>query len=486
MASPQVTPTPRSRDARADLHAAANPKPPRQRSPLVEAFRDPAQAGQFLERFRASKWADQEPPFSDAFTPEIPKAIAEARAKTHAFVASILDRPESEGRDLLASERREFDKGMSLIDLLDEIAFAVDPRPNADEARELAGALPGSPFGETSPAYAPNRPLAKGQSFSGAVRALNRYQDDGPDLSVGKIVKAMITGDWRGTEGSIKNAMSGAGAGGVLLPTLTSAKVIDLARNKCRILEAGAQIVPMDARTVVVPRWSGDPALAWRAENAAVAEVDGSMDSVTLTAHTLAAVVRISRELVEDTDVEAVVADAITSALAVKWDYAALYGAGTNEPTGIKVNASVTKTSLGANGATPTWDNLIDAVGRLRDNNEEPTAQIMADRTLRTLSKVKEASTNAYLAPPAYLAEVPRLTTNQVPVNLTVGTSSDTSDVFTGDFRQVYMGIRTQPLVLQLQERYADSGQIGLLVWFRGDVQVARGKALDVVTGVRP
>ncbi len=180
------------------------------------------------------------------------------------------------------------------------------------------------------------------------------------------------------------------------------------------------------------------------------------------------------------------VREALASALAVKWDYAALYGAGTNEPTGIKVNSNVTKTALGANGATPTWDNLIDAVGRLRDNNEEPTAQIMADRTLRSLSKIKEATTNAYLAPPAYLDGIPRLTTNQIPVNLTVGTSVDCSDLFTGDFRQVYMGIRTAPLTIQLNERYADSGQIGLLVWFRGDVQVARAKAFDVVTGVRP
>ena len=79
--------------------------------------------------------------------------------------------------------------------------------------------------------------------------------------------------------------------------------------------------------------------------------------------------------------------------------------------------------SLGA-GATPTWDNLIDGVGRLRQQRE-PTAQIMADRTLRTLSKIKEGTTNAYMFAllPQRRAPVDR---NQVPVNLTVGTSSDT------------------------------------------------------------
>jgi HK97 family phage major capsid protein len=413
---------------------------------------------------------------------EAPRALRAAYDQQFKQMQALNDRAHAEGRDLNADESRLFDRGNGVLNKIgDLITLNEQAKMSMDQASAGSGG--------GSRDYVPNRPLAKGQTFLGAVRAQDPYDETPEDLSIGKIVKAMITGDWRGADreaASVKNAMSGAGAGGVLLPTVTSASIIDLARNKTRVLEAGAQIVPMNDRTVVVPRWTGDPAMAWRAENAAIAEVDGSMDAVTLTAKSLAAIVRISRELVEDTDVEAVVREAIASALAVKWDYAGLYGAGTNEPTGIKVNAGVTKTSLGANGATPTWDNLIDGVGRLRDNNEEPTAQIMADRTLRTLSKIKEGTTNAYMAPPSYLSDVPRLTTNQVPVNLTVGTSSDTSDLFTGDFRQLYMGVRTSPLVIQLSERYADSGQIGLLVWFRGDIQVARSKAFDVVTGVRP
>lgn len=454
---------------------------------LAKSLHDPRTAKGYLAAYKgdSATWPEGYDPRHD-----LHGSAVKAKAETFAQMDSLMKTAEREGRDFKASESRTYAALEANLNTLDELAQlstvdrtgVVDPRTVMDSSSK----------------YQQDRPLMKGQTFVGACRAQGlldvrdrgvSYEDDGPAPSLGKIVKAMAIGDWAGAEyeqSKVMNAMSGAGAGGVLLPTVTSAGLIDLARNKTRILEAGAQIVPMSARTIVVPRWTGDPSMAWRAENAAVGEVDGTMDSITLVAKTMAAIVRISRELIEDTEVEAVVADAVASAIAVKWDYAGLYGAGTNEPTGVKQTATVTKTSLGTNGATPTWDNLIDAVGRLRDNNEEPSAQILADRTSRTLAKVKEATTNAYLKPPTYLDGVPRLTTNQVPVNLTVGTSTDTSDLFTGDFSQLILGVRTGPLTIQLSERYSDSGQIGLLCWFRGDIAVARSKAFDVVTGIRP
>lgn len=409
------------------------------------------------------------------------RALAAKAAKNGAWarMQTLVKSAEREKRDLHASELREYNLLDAQLDQLGEIAAGYVDR---------AGVVAPSNGGRGD-SYVANRPLTSSQTFLGATRAQGAIPEGEDDnLSVGKVIKAMVTGDWRGADresAAIKNAMSGAGAGGILLPTTTSAQIIDLARAKTRVLEAGAQIVPMDARTVVVPRLTGDPTPAWRAENAAVAEVDAAMDGVTLSAKTLACIVRISRELVEDTDVEDVVRNSVAAAIAVKWDYAALYGAGTNEPTGVKNTSAVTKTPLATNGATPTWDNLVAAVGRLRDQNEEPTAQITNDRTLRSLAAIKD-TTLQYVVPPTYLNGIPRLATNQVPINLTVGTSNDTADLFTADWTKLILGVRTGPLTIQLNERYADSGQIGLLCWFRGDIGIARAKAFDVATGVRP
>ena len=68
----------------------------------------------------------------------------------------------------------------------------------------------------------------------------------------------------------------------------------------------------------------------------------------------------------------------------------------------------------------------------------------------------------------------------------TTGTSNDTSDVITGDFGQLLLGVGTALTVTVLQERYmVESGSIGLVGWYRGDVAIARPKAFDVVRGVR-
>jgi HK97 family phage major capsid protein len=77
------------------------------------------------------------------------------------------------------------------------------------------------------------------------------------------------------------------------------------------------------------------------------------------------------------------------------------------------------------------------------------------------------------------------LPTKQVPINLTVGSSTDCSEVYTGDWAQLLIGMRTNFVLRFLDERYADNLQYGFLAYLRADVQVAHGEAFNVDTGVR-
>jgi HK97 family phage major capsid protein len=164
----------------------------------------------------------------------------------------------------------------------------------------------------------------------------------------------------------------------------------------------------------------------------------------------------------------------------------ALRGTGTApEPRGVRNTSGVTVTAFGAaNGAAPTnYDHLIDAVQAVRANNFEPNAIIQSPRSATTLSKLKEATTNAYLAQPAALDDLQQLTTNQIPGNLTTGTSTDTSEVYVGQWPMLYVGVRTGPLMITLVERYAAFGQVALLIWYRGDIALAQPAAFRAVTG---
>ena len=157
-------------------------------------------------------------------------------------------------------------------------------------------------------------------------------------------------------------------------------------------------------------------------------------------------------EIVQDsaTDFGRYLGNILAEAFALKLDYTALYGSGTPpEPKGIKPTAGVVTTNfVGVNGGTINSANgdynaIVDLVGRLRAKNYDVGALLYAPRTGTQLGKLKAATTNEPLSGPQYLDGIKRLETAQIPVNITLGTSNDTSDVFSGDFSKVYIGMRT-------------------------------------------
>jgi HK97 family phage major capsid protein len=307
-------------------------------------------------------------------------------------------------------------------------------------------------------------------------------------LSFDRFLRGMATADWTGAEHERALAESTIGAGGALVPRPLSARVIDLARNATRVFQAGAITVPMTAQTLALARLTSEGTPAWKSENAAITAADMVFDRVTFTARTLVRLITLSVELFEDADPssEDVIARSFAGQMAVELDRVALLGTGTApEPRGVLNQSGVTLTAHGANGTAITnYDWWLDAIGAVRAAGFEPNAHVQAPRSSTSLSKLKEATTNAYLTPPAGL--LPMLTTRSVPIIITTGTSTDTSYVFTADWSNLMVGIRTDFRLRFLGERYlADNLQYAFLAYLRADVQLAQPTAFVVDTGVR-
>lgn len=334
-------------------------------------------------------------------------------------------------------------------------------------------------------------PLPEGRSVRDWLAARNdqRQPEGHAELSLSKYLRGIVTGDWSDADGERRAMNEGTqSAGGYAVPPALVAQIIDLARPKTRVLQAGARVIPMATKKVDVAKWTSDPTPAWHTESAVIAESDGALGSVSLTAKTLAGLTRASRELLEDAQgVQDELMRAFADQFALTIDRAALYGSGIDpEPRGVKNTSGITiDTSFGANGSTPAnYDFLVNAVGAQQDQNEDPNAVILAPRTERTIALFKD-TTNQPLRAPQMLEGLPRYATTQVPTNLTAGTSTNASDVFVADWTKLYVGVRTQLVIRVLQERFADTGELGFLTWWRGDIAVARPKAFTVVTGVR-
>ena len=304
----------------------------------------------------------------------------------------------------------------------------------------------------------------------------------------GDLIRAKITGPRNEEE---KRALSEGtdSAGGYTVPTPLAQQFIDRMREKSVSIRAGALTVPMESETLAIARLLTDPTVAWRAENASIAEGDPTFDRVTFTAKTLAGGIKVSRELAEDSiNVGAMIENAFAQAMATKLDFAAIYGDGSsNSPTGVKETSGINSVSMATNGAALTnYDKLIDAVYEMQlDNAEDPTAMIMHPRTNAALAKLKDANDNP-LTVPEMIARIPRLTTTAASIAESEGTAVNASSIVFGDFRHLMIGMRHNIEVRVFDQTFADTGQLYVVAWMRADVQLSQAKAFCELTGIIP
>lgn len=294
------------------------------------------------------------------------------------------------------------------------------------------------------------------------------------------------------TSPDVKNALStGTGsAGGYTVPSFLMPGVLAALVPASSLLQAGAGVVMLDegASTYTYAATDTVPTAAWRAESAALAESDPAFRTVVATPRSLSFMFKVSRELLADGQglVEAI-NQAIAQSFAKALDYAGLRGTGTAPmPRGILNTTGVQAVSNGANGASLTgYGNFFSAAQLiLAANAPMPTAAIMSPRSLVKLGGLVD-TTNQPLRVPTMLENVRLIATSQIPDNLTVGTSTDASEIYVGDFSSVHFALREAVSVQLLTELHAGTGQVAFACHCRADVVLTYPTAIAVITGVK-
>jgi HK97 family phage major capsid protein len=400
--------------------------------------------------------------------PELVRVAKAYQADYRDAGLAIEEAAEKAGRDLLASEARKVSAYVREVDAYDALI----------ERNEQAGA--------------PKRPVRRDGSAAEV-----RY---GRPLPAGRSLTELAGGSTPDEAGAYlrdllfdqvnKRALGEAtgAAGGFAVPEPHAAVILDLARKQARAIQAGVTVIPMDRKTLTVAKLESDPVPQWIGESVQIPESDPTFGEMVFNAKALKVLVRLSRELVEDAEgVESALTNALAQAYALELDRVVLYGAGTTlEPQGVVGAPGVNVVTLGTgNGANIRWQDVARAYQRVAVNNYTPTGALLHPRTETDLALDTDADGN-FKAPPAVVAAVPRYPTTQIATGRTVGTSTDTSDLVTGDLSKVNIGLRTSFSVLPLRERYAEFGQVAFVGWLRADVQISRPNAIEVVRGITP
>jgi HK97 family phage major capsid protein len=420
--------------------------------------------------------------------------MTEIRSKREAHantMRNILAHAEAEGRALTVEEQRDFDglqaKVSALTATLDRASKLGELR--AEIERPIGGGN-SVPQDKNGMIYVPRsvRPLEVRCYKPGEAIAERPY--DGPGL--GAYVRGIVTGRWNGAE-ELRALVEGSTPGSYLVPTPLAQNVIDMMRNQTSVIRAGAITVPMDSQTLKMARQTGDVTSGWKAENAAITFSDANFDVVTFTAQMLVAGSKLSIEVVEDSyNIDQLVGRSIGQSLALALDYAALYGSGSsNQPKGIRNQTGVTVTDLGTNGYTLVdFTKFSAGIATLMGANfVGPFSAIYSARTAGELDALKD-TLNQPMRQPDSVAALRKYVSNQVPNNLTKGTSNASSDAFLGQFDQCMIGMRTG-LTMEISRTAADSvssaftnTQVWIRAYLRADVQLAHPTAFVVLNGI--
>jgi HK97 family phage major capsid protein len=243
-------------------------------------------------------------------------------------------------------------------------------------------------------------------------------------------------------------------AGGATVQT-TLYPLIELLRNRMMVRNMGGSVFSGLQGNVAFPRQTAAATLYWTGEVPAsdVTETEATFDQAVLTPKTAQATTAYSRQLLAQAsiDIESFVRNDLVRINALGLDLAAINGSGSaNQPRGILNQTGIGSVVGGTNGLAPAWSHIVGLESAVAIANADlGELGYLTNTSVR--GKLKQIQKATYLdfiwkdAPGGngigemngYKAGA----SNQVPANLTKGTSSGVcSAIIFGNWSELLIG----------------------------------------------
>ncbi|MEG2356236.1 MAG: phage major capsid protein [Clostridia bacterium] len=222
-----------------------------------------------------------------------------------------------------------------------------------------------------------------------------------------------------------------------------------------------------------IPLVTSKGSAQWVEEEAAIPESDDAFGQITLSAHKVGSMIRISEELLHDSafDLAGYITNEFARRVGAAEEEAIISGNGTHKPTGLLHATLGAETGVTAAAAAAlTADELIDLQHSLKAGYRRKACWIMNDASVKLLRKLKDGN-GQFLWQPGLLLGQPDtllnqkvLTSNYMPLPA-VGNKA----ILYGDYSYYWLADREGRSLQRLNELYADKDQIGFKITQRVD-----------------
>ena len=266
--------------------------------------------------------------------------------------------------------------------------------------------------------------------------------------------------------------------GGYLCPdTFENQLVTGLtAKNVVRGL---AHVISTSSGQHKIPVVANRGTASWVEEEGPIPEGDDTFGQQYIGAHKVGTLIKVSEELLNDSafDLEAYFVAEFARRIGNKEEEAFLNGDGAGKPTGILNDADVGVTAASATAITA--DELIDLFYYLPAPYRANAVWVMNDSTMRYIRKLKD-TTGQFLWQKA-LHEGEHETLLGKPIYhspFAPEVAAGAKPILFGDLSYYWIGDRKGITFRRLNERYADTGQVGFLASKRLDGKLILPEAI--------
>ena len=270
------------------------------------------------------------------------------------------------------------------------------------------------------------------------------------------------------------------GANGAVIPDTIMNKVIDRVKEISPLFAMATRYaVKGDITIPKIDRTSGDITVAFSAEFSSLTANGFKFGSVTLSGHLAAALVLISKQLINNSqiDVVSIVIQKLAENIAAFVENFLLNGDSSISDSGLKgsvdtVNNVKTVASVAALGS----DDLIDVQDKIPDAYQTNACWIMSPSVRTKIRKLKDGQNNYLLITDYTKGSGYTLLGKPVYVtdNLPSAASAASGDIiaYYGDFSGLAVKTGEQAEIQLLVEKYADQHALGINTWFELDARV--------------
>ena len=268
--------------------------------------------------------------------------------------------------------------------------------------------------------------------------------------------------------------------GGFLVPDEYERTLVQALEEE-NVLRSLCTIIQTSSGDRKIPVVASHGTASWVDEEGTIPESDDVFGQITIGAHKVATMIKVSDELLQDSvfNIESYIAAEFARRIGAAEEDAFINGDGTGKPTGLLHATNGAGTGVTTAGATIAADEIIDLVHSIKSVYRKKSLFLMNDSTIKAIRKLKSIE-GQYLWQPGLKEGQPdmllnyRIVTSPYMPEVAAGKKV----ILFGDFKSYWIADRQGRSFQRLNELFAVTGQVGFRATQRVDGRLVLPEAM--------